>query len=77
MILFHGNIVHSALGGVELPHPRRSHASLRAGPDVRYKRRRSQAIPDPLALYNHNPVDGDPLMNFADVFPVAWQPAGH
>ncbi|MBT3734894.1 MAG: hypothetical protein HOG25_09590, partial [Gammaproteobacteria bacterium] len=43
VILFHGNIVHSALGGVELPHPRRSHASLWAGPDVNYLKRRSQS----------------------------------
>lgn len=74
VILFHGNIVHSALGGVELPHPRRSHASLWAGPDVRYLRRRSQSIPDPLALYDHAPQDGTPLGSFPDVFPVAWSP---
>jgi ectoine hydroxylase-related dioxygenase (phytanoyl-CoA dioxygenase family) len=75
VILFHGNIVHSARGGVELPHPRRSHASLWAGPDVRYMRRRSQSIPDPLALYDHNPVDGQFLAEFPEVFPVAWAPA--
>jgi ectoine hydroxylase-related dioxygenase (phytanoyl-CoA dioxygenase family) len=75
VILFHGNIVHSARGGVELPHPRRSHASLWAGPDVCYMRRRSQSIPDPLALYDHNPVDGQSLAEFPEVFPVAWAPA--
>jgi ectoine hydroxylase-related dioxygenase (phytanoyl-CoA dioxygenase family) len=75
VILFHGNIVHSARGGVELPHPRRSHASLWAGPDVYYMRRRSQSIPDPLALYDHNPVDGQFLSEFPEVFPVAWAPA--
>jgi ectoine hydroxylase-related dioxygenase (phytanoyl-CoA dioxygenase family) len=74
VILFHGNIVHSARGGVELKHPRRSHASLWAGPDVAYLRRRSQAIPDPLPLYDHNPVDGQPLSDYPDVFPVAWAP---
>jgi ectoine hydroxylase-related dioxygenase (phytanoyl-CoA dioxygenase family) len=75
VILFHGNIVHSARGGVELPHPRRSHASLWAGPDVCYLRRRSQSIPDPLALYDHHPVDGQSLAEFPEVFPVAWAPA--
>ena len=33
-----------------LDHPRRAHASLWVGPDVRYLRRRSQAIPDPIGL---------------------------
>lgn len=74
VVLFHGNILHSALGGVELPHPRRSHASLWAGPDVSYLRRRSQSIPDPLPLYDHTPIDGQPLGDFPDVFPVAWAP---
>lgn len=74
VLLFHGNIVHSARGGVELPHPRRAHASLWAGPDVCYLRRRSQAIPDPLALYQYKPADGQPLSSFADVFPLAWTP---
>jgi len=67
--------VHSARGGVELPHPRRSHASLWAGPDVRYLRRRSQSIPDPLPLYDYNPQDGQPLSDFPEVFPEAWAPA--
>ena len=74
VILFHGNVVHSARGGVELPHPRRSHASLWAGPDVQYLRRRSQAIPDPLKLYDYEPKDGQPLAEFPEVFPVAWAP---
>ena len=74
VLLFHGNILHSALGGVELAHPRRSHASLWAGPDVHYLRRRSQAIPDPLPLYDHTPSDGQPLGDFPDVFPVVWAP---
>jgi len=75
VLLFHGNILHSALGGVELPHPRRSHASLWAGPDVTYLRRRSQAIPDPRALYDYPVHDGQPLSAFPDVFPVRWAPA--
>lgn len=74
VILFHGNIVHSARGGVMLPHPRRSHASLWAGPDVCYLRRRSQAIPDPIALYDYTPLDGQSLSDFPEVFPVAWAP---
>jgi ectoine hydroxylase-related dioxygenase (phytanoyl-CoA dioxygenase family) len=74
VLLFHGNILHSALGGVELEHPRRSHASLWAGPDVTYLRRRSQAIPDPLALYDFDPKDGQHLEEFPEVFPVAWAP---
>jgi len=74
VLLFHGNILHSALGGVELEHPRRSHASLWAGPDVTYLRRRSQAIPDPLALYDFEPKDGQHLEEFPEVFPVAWAP---
>lgn len=75
VILFHGHILHSARGGVTLPHPRRSHASLWAGPDVRYMHRRSQSIPDPIMLYEHEPADGQPLSDFPDVFPVAWEPA--
>jgi len=75
VILFHGHIVHSARGGVELKHPRRAHASLWAGPDVHYLRRRSQSIPDPLRLFDHQPQDGQPLGDFPDVFPVAWSPA--
>jgi ectoine hydroxylase-related dioxygenase (phytanoyl-CoA dioxygenase family) len=74
ILLFHGHIVHSARGGVNLPHPRRSHASLWAGPDVHYLRRRSQSIPDPLALFDHNPRDGQPLGEIPEVFPVAWAP---
>ena len=74
VILFHGNTVHSARGGVELPHPRRSHASLWAGPDVHYLKRRSQSIPDPKALYDHNPQNGQTLSEFPDVFPISWEP---
>ncbi len=75
VILFHGHILHSARGGVTLPHPRRSHASLWAGADVRYLHRRSQSIPDPIGLYDFNPKDGQPLSDFPGVFPVAWAPA--
>jgi len=75
VLLFHGHIVHSARGGVTLPHARRSHASLWAGPDVHYLRRRSQSIPDPLPLYDYNPMDGQLLSEIPDVFPEAWAPA--
>lgn len=76
VLLFHGNVVHSARGNVELKHPRRAYASLWAGPDVSYLHRRSQAIPDPKALYAHTPADGQPLGDFPNVFPVAWAPPG-
>jgi hypothetical protein len=74
VLLFHGNILHSARGGFELPHARRSHASLWMGPDVQYLRRRSQAIPDPLPLYDYEPSDGQFLGDFPEVFPIAWSP---
>jgi len=75
VLLFHGNILHSARGGAVLDHPRRAHASLWIGPDVHYLRRRSQAIPDPIQLYDYHPLDGQPLADFDDVFPIAWSPA--
>jgi len=75
VLLFHGNILHSARGGAVLDHPRRAHASLWIGPDVHYLRRRSQAIPDPIQLYDYHPLDGQPLADFEDVFPIAWSPA--
>lgn len=74
VLLFHGHIVHSARGNVEIPHARRAHGSLWAGPDVHYLRRRSQSIPDPLPLYDHDPRDGQFLSEFPDVFPVSWSP---
>ncbi len=72
VLLFHGHILHSALGGVESPTPRRAHASLWAGQDVRYLHRPGQVIPDPVALYAHEPRSGQPLSDFPDVFPVGW-----
>ena len=74
MILFHGNVLHSARGNVVSPAPRRAHASLWAGRDVRYLHRISQVIPDPEALYAHDPKSGQPLSDFPDVFPVRWSP---
>jgi len=75
VILFHGNILHSARGNLNAPLPRRTHASLWAGRDVRYLHRPGQIIPDPVALYDHEPKSGQPLSDFPDVFPLAWTPA--
>jgi ectoine hydroxylase-related dioxygenase (phytanoyl-CoA dioxygenase family) len=74
VLLFHGHVLHSALGYVDSPNPRRAHASLWAGSDVRYLHRLGQVIPDPVALYDHAPKSGQPLGDFPDVFPVGWQP---
>ncbi len=74
VLLFHGNILHGARGGVTLTHPRRSHASMWAGRDVRYIHRRGQVVPDPAALYALEPRDGQLLGDFPDVFPLAWSP---
>ena len=74
VLLFHGNILHSALGDVESEHPRRAHASLWAGRDVRYLHRLGQIVPDPIALYAHEPRSGQPLSDFPDVFPLLWSP---
>ncbi len=72
VLLFHGNILHGAVGDVEIDHPRRSHASLWAGPDVHYYHRRGQILPDPQGLYSHKPQTGQPLSDFPDVFPIRW-----
>jgi len=74
VILFHGHILHSALGDIESPTPRRAHASLWAGRDVHYVHREGQIIPDPVALYAHKPTSGQPLTDFEDVFPILWSP---
>lgn len=74
VLLFHGHILHGARGGVRLHNPRRSHASMWAGRDVRYIHRRGQVVPDPAALYALHPKDGQPLGDFPDVFPLAWSP---
>ena len=77
VLLFHGHILHSALGGVASAVPRRAHASLWAGADVVYRHRPGQVIPDPVDLYQHRPRTGQPLVDFPDVFPVQWAPTGH
>jgi len=74
VILFHGHILHSALGGINSPTPRRAHASLWAGRDVHYLHREGQIIPDPVALYDHEPRSGQLLAEFSDVFPILWSP---
>jgi len=72
VLLFHGHILHSALGDVVTQHTRRAHASLWAGRDVQYLHRAGQIIPDPIALYDHQPKSGQPLTDFPDVFPILW-----
>ena len=72
VILFHGHILHSALGDIVTERTRRTHASLWAGRDVRYLHRAGQIIPDPIALYDHQPRSGQPLTDFPDVFPTIW-----
>ena len=74
VILFHGHVLHAAGGHVVSSNPRRAHASLWAGRDVRYLHRVGQVIPDPRALYEHKPKTGQPLSDFPDVFPLAWSP---
>lgn len=73
VLLFHGHVLHSALGDVDSPTPRRAHASLWAGRDVRYLHRLGQVIPDPQALYAHEPKSGQLLSEFPDVFPLGWK----
>lgn len=75
VLLFHGHILHSALGDVTTERTRRSHASLWAGRDVHYLHRAGQIIPDPIGLYDHDPKSGQSLMDFPDVFPIAWAPS--
>jgi ectoine hydroxylase-related dioxygenase (phytanoyl-CoA dioxygenase family) len=74
VILFHGHILHAAGGNIVSKMPRRAHASLWAGDDVRYLHRIGQIIPDPRDLYKHEPRSGQLLADFPDVFPVAWSP---
>ncbi len=74
VILFHGHILHGAGGNVVSDRPRRAHASLWAGKDVRYLHRAGQIIPDPRALYEYRPRSGQSLSEFPEVFPVAWSP---
>ena len=74
VLLFHGHILHSARGDVDSPTPRRALATMWAGDDVHYLHRRGQVIPDPRALYDFKPKNGDTLDQFPTVFPVAWSP---
>jgi ectoine hydroxylase-related dioxygenase (phytanoyl-CoA dioxygenase family) len=72
VLLFHGHILHGADGGFQPDHPRRSHASMWAGDDMRYINRFGQVIPDPKELYKFNPQSGDSLKKFPAVFPEIW-----
>ncbi len=74
VLLFHGHVLHGAAGGFDLPNPRRAHASLWAGENVRYQHRVGQVVPDPEALYEFSPKSGQPLSDFPSVFPLAWSP---
>ena len=74
VILFHGHALHGAGGNIVSETPRRAHASLWAGEDVRYLHRPGQIIPDPRALYEYTPRSGQFLSDFPEVFPVAWSP---
>ena len=74
VILFHGHALHAAGGNIVSETPRRAHASLWAGEDVRYLHRPGQIIPDPRALYEYKPRSGQSLSDFPEVFPVAWSP---
>lgn len=75
VILFHGNVLHAAQGDIDLPYPRRSHAIMYAGPNIRYVKRPGQIIPDPVALSERNPQTGQPLSEFDDIFPLLWDQA--
>ena len=70
LILFHGNIIHAACNETTLTYPRRAHAIMFAGPNVRYKKRLGQVIPDPKALDPYKPETGQFLSEFEDVFPI-------
>ena len=72
VILFHGNVLHAAQGDVELPYPRRSHAIMYAGPNIRYVQRPGQIIPDPVELTRMKPQTGQSLAEFGDIFPLLW-----
>ena len=75
VILFHGNVLHAAQGDIDLSYPRRSHAIMYAGPNIRYIHRPGQIIPDPAALSERNPQTGQPLSEFGEIFPLLWAPS--
>jgi ectoine hydroxylase-related dioxygenase (phytanoyl-CoA dioxygenase family) len=74
ILLFHGHIVHSARGDVVADSSRRALATMWAGEDIHYLHRRGQVIPDPRALYDFEPKNGDTLDRFPGAFPIAWAP---
>ena len=70
VILFHGNAIHAACNDTVLEYPRRAHAIMYAGSNVRYKKRLGQVIPDPRELDAYNPQTGQQLSEFGDTFPL-------
>ena len=70
VILFHGNLIHGACNEMVLTYPRRAHAIMFAGPDVRYLKRLGRVIPDPKALASFKPQTGQYLSDFGDIFPL-------
>ncbi len=70
VILFHGNAIHAACNDTVLDYPRRAHAIMYAGPNVRYKKRLGQVIPDPKALDEYKPETGQFLSEFGNIFPI-------
>jgi len=76
VILFHGNLIHAACNDAVLSYPRRAHAIMYAGPNVRYLKRLGQVIPDPKALVAYNPQTGQSLSEFNEVFPLVKEKSG-
>ncbi|MEE2682588.1 MAG: phytanoyl-CoA dioxygenase family protein [Actinomycetota bacterium] len=70
VILFHGNAIHAACNDTVLDYPRRAHAIMYAGPNVRYVKRVGQVIPDPEELDAYRPQTGQQLSEFGDTFPL-------
>lgn len=70
VILFHGNAIHAACNDTVLDYPRRAHAIMYAGPNVRYVKRVGQVIPDPEDLDAYRPQTGQQLSEFGDTFPL-------
>jgi len=70
VIVFHGNAIHAACNDTVLDYPRRAHAIMYAGPNVRYVKRLGQVIPDPRELDTYTPQTGQPLSEFGDTFPL-------
>ena len=70
VILFYGNAIHAACNDTVLDYPRRAHAIMYAGSNVRYKKRLGRVIPDPKALNIYKPKTGQCLSEFGNTFPI-------